>query len=308
MPLQQSPLSLPLKVLLVGYGPMALALGYKLSFLKDTIDFLGQIILPDSAAAEVSPWNTWVFPSINHYESHMRLMALQPQLILVASWPEKLQPHTLNIPGLGFINVHGSLLPRHRGPNPYIAALLSNDRETGVTFHWMDSGWDTGPLAWQVQVPILPADTGGDLQKRAAQIAQETLPEVLQRFIEGTLPALPQAQEEGNYFRIEPSLTQVDWSLPPPDILKHQQALSPWFMPCGQLGKRVARFKHLQTVTSTKDAPPGTILKRQGSVLTVSTGHPHQSLETQTQLPPGSPLDFWHLRPGLRFAPWPVVQ
>ncbi len=92
-----------------------------------------------------------------------QLRAWKPDLIVVAAFGQILRPDVLNLPRYGCVNIHASLLPRHRGAAPIQAALLAGDEETGVTIMLMDEGIDTGLILARRAVPIAPDETGGSL-------------------------------------------------------------------------------------------------------------------------------------------------
>ena len=104
-----------------------------------------------------------------------RLRALAPDLLLVVAYGQIFPPELLRVPRLGALNLHFSLLPRHRGASPVQAALLSGDRETGVTVQWMTEGLDEGPVATQRVVPIEDGEDAGALGVRLAAIGAEVL-------------------------------------------------------------------------------------------------------------------------------------
>jgi len=122
-----------------------------------------------------------------------RLSAWRPDLIVVAAFGQILPQAVLDLPPQGCLNVHASLLPRWRGPSPISAAILSGDRETGVTIMKMDSGVDTGPILAQIQTPIGSGETTGNLSERLAEIGAKLLVESLPAYLAGRL--LPQPQD-----------------------------------------------------------------------------------------------------------------
>ncbi len=104
-----------------------------------------------------------------------QLQAWAPELIVVAAYGQILRSTVLELPRLGCVNVHGSLLPRWRGAAPIQAAILAGDIQTGVTIMKMDSGVDTGPMLSQRAMPIKPDDTAGSLFERMSMLGAELL-------------------------------------------------------------------------------------------------------------------------------------
>ena len=150
--------------------------------------------------------------------------------LLVCAWGEILKSPLLDL-SLPIVNMHPSLLPHHRGINPYISTICQGETETGVTFHQIvDTGIDTGPIILQERVPILPNDTGGELQIRCEAHAQTMMPQVADWFVNPT-PGQPQAPG-GSYFAA-PTQTDacLDWALAPDDLCRRARAMQPWFSP-----------------------------------------------------------------------------
>jgi methionyl-tRNA formyltransferase len=140
----------------------------------------------------------------NSEECVERLRALQVDLILVAAFSHILKPALLQIPRLGCINVHPSLLPRYRGPNPCYWVLARGERSTGITIHHMDDGIDSGDLIEQAELLILPDDDEWTLRVRAAQLGARRLPNVIRELVEGQAPRIPQDESLASYYPFPP--------------------------------------------------------------------------------------------------------
>ena len=113
-----------------------------------------------------------------------RLEGLSPDLVLIANWPERIGAARLAAAPPRWVNCHPSLLPLWRGANPYTAAVLAGDEQSGVSFHVVDEGLDTGNVLLQERVPVHADDTGGDLRQRCAEAAAALLPALLERLAE----------------------------------------------------------------------------------------------------------------------------
>jgi methionyl-tRNA formyltransferase len=120
------------------------------------------------------------------------LAEMQPDVICVSCFPHRLPPAVLNLPPLGCLNVHPSLLPRFRGPAPLFWALRAGVAETGVTIHFMDEGFDTGDVALQRPFSLTEGLTHAEIETRLAHLGGKLLVEALQKLAAGTLPRLPQ--------------------------------------------------------------------------------------------------------------------
>lgn len=125
-------------------------------------------------------------------ETIAALAALQPDLICVSCFPHRLPPAILQMPRLGCLNVHPSLLPRFRGPAPLFWALRAGVPETGVTVHFMDENFDTGDVALQRPFPLPDGLTHSELETQLAQIGADLLVKAVPKAAAGTLPCQPQ--------------------------------------------------------------------------------------------------------------------
>ncbi|MGC8837080.1 MAG: methionyl-tRNA formyltransferase [Anaerolineae bacterium] len=158
-----------------------------------------------------------------------RLRDLAPQVVVVAAFGMLLPPEFLALPPKGCLNVHASLLPRHRGAAPIPAAILAGDRETGVTIMLMDEGLDTGPVLSQASCPVGDEDTAGTLSERLAQLGRDLLLETLPRWVAGEIVPRPQDAEGVTY---APPLRTADaeilWTKPAERLAREVRAFNPW--------------------------------------------------------------------------------
>lgn len=123
---------------------------------------------------------------------HEELAPLAPDVMVVAAYGKILPPELLAVPKHGCVNVHGSLLPRWRGAAPIQRAVAAGDPTTGVCLMVMEAGLDTGPVFARGEIPIGPADTGGSMHDKLAQLGAQLLLAELPAFLEGQRPAVPQ--------------------------------------------------------------------------------------------------------------------
>ncbi|TET38014.1 MAG: methionyl-tRNA formyltransferase, partial [Dehalococcoidia bacterium] len=130
------------------------------------------------------------------------LARLRPDVIVVAAFGRILAREVLAIPPFGCINLHPSLLPRHRGPSPVQGAILAGDDWTGVTLMLMDEGVDSGAILSQRRVAIEPEDTTESLTKKLAQVAAQLLEETLPLWLSHSLTPPPQAEEGAPYTQL----------------------------------------------------------------------------------------------------------
>jgi methionyl-tRNA formyltransferase len=167
--------------------------------------------------------------SLKEAEEVARLAGYRPDIIIVAAFGQLLPQAVLDIPRHGCLNIHPSLLPRHRGASPVAAAILAGDNETGVTIMLLDSGLDTGPILAQEKMAISPQDTTGSLSAKLSQMAEEMLPDVLHRWIADEITPRPQNEVEATYSAaLKKEDGEIDWRLPAPDIGRRVRAYQPW--------------------------------------------------------------------------------
>ena len=157
------------------------------------------------------------------------LRELKPEVIVVAAYGLILPQAVLDVPPFGCLNVHGSILPRHRGAAPIPAAILAGDAETGITIMKMDAGLDTGPLLSVAREPIRPDDTTASLGERLSLVGAQLMADTLPKYLRGEIVPLPQPEEGATYSpKIEKANAQIDWSKPAVEIERMMRAYTPW--------------------------------------------------------------------------------
>lgn len=207
--------------------------------------------------------------SLRPADEAAKLAALAPDAIVVAAYGLILPQSVLDIPRLGCLNIHGSLLPRWRGAAPIHRALLAGDQKTGITIMRMEAGLDTGPMYIKDSVPLTDTTTAQDLHDALAAMGARLIVTALDGVAEGSLTPTPQPDEGACYAA---KLTKADGVMDfrqPAEVLARQvRALNPWpgayfHMPDGQTVKVLAAEKTDET------GAPGCLLDDQ---LTVACG------------------------------------
>ena len=187
------------------------------------------------------------------------LRELKPDLCVTAAFGQILSREILEIPPLGNINVHASLLPRHRGAAPIAYAIMAGDKKTGVTTMMMDEGIDTGDILMQQETEIGESETCAELTERLGKIGAETLRATLQALTEGTLKQIPQKNEEMTY---DPMLTKemgtTDFTGSADSVRGLINGLNPW--PCVSIPWGGERLKLLRAAGAEGTGTPGEIL------------------------------------------------
>src|ERR1051325_4993331 len=140
------------------------------------------------------------------------IRALKPDVIVVMAYGQILPRAVLEIPRIACLNLHASLLPRHRGAAPIQAAIVAGDRETGISVMYMDEGLDTGDVLLQKQIGIAPDETGGSLHDRLAEIAPAALNDALSLLESGTAPRIRQDSSASTYApKLDREDGRIDW-------------------------------------------------------------------------------------------------
>lgn len=158
-----------------------------------------------------------------------RLASFAPELIVVAAFGRILPPEVLALPKFGCLNVHPSLLPRHRGSSPIATAILQGDEVTGVTIMLLDEGMDTGPILSQREMPISADDTTGSLTVSLAQAGAQLLMETLPLWFKGEIKPRPQEESQVSYTKaIAKEDGEIDWQLSALELWRRVRAFAPW--------------------------------------------------------------------------------
>ncbi len=162
-------------------------------------------------------------------ESVEELKALAPDLCVTAAFGQILSQEILDIPRIGTVNVHSSLLPQYRGSSPINWAIICGETVTGVTTMMTDKGMDTGDILLQKQVEILPDETAGELTMRLADVGAQLLVETIRQLEMGTCPRKPQDHEKMSYYpMLKKEMGLIDWQMSAGEICCRIRGLSPW--------------------------------------------------------------------------------
>ncbi len=235
-----------LKVVLLGYGELAqsLALGilqtnhkiigvmrWERPGVNGFIRMIRDTFAPDTLLSIIRANNLREIKAkrANSKAFIKEMQRLKPDVIIVGSWGEILKKEVLDLPKLAFINCHPSLLPKHRGSNPYVSAIKIGETGTGVTFHIVNEKIDAGDILLQAEVAITGIDTGETLKNKCAFKAKESVKVLLSGLEQGNLIPLKQNEAEASYF---PAISEddafINWKKPAEEIHNHIRALYPW--------------------------------------------------------------------------------
>jgi methionyl-tRNA formyltransferase len=201
------------------------------------------------------------------------LAALRADLMVVVAYGLILPPGVLDMPRLGCINVHASLLPRWRGAAPIQRAILAGDRETGVCLMQMEPGLDTGPVLASASCTVEPDDTGGRLHDRLAIMGAQLLGENLDRLARGELVPRRQDDSQACYAdKLEKSEALIDWTMSAERIARQVRAFNPWPVAETRYSGRQLRIWEARPVTREATLSPGTVLDSGKAGIDVACG------------------------------------
>lgn len=246
-------------------------------------------------------------PTLRDPAAQEELRALAPDLMVVVAYGLILPQVVLDIPRLGCINSHASLLPRWRGAAPIQRAVQAGDAESGVTVMQMEAGLDTGPMLLKATTPITAGDTGGSLHDRLAQLGPQAVVQAIAGLAAGTLQGEVQDDALATYaHKLNKDEARIDWNRPADELERLVRAFNPWPICHSTLDGQP--LKVLAAEPAEGRGQPGQILDASKDGLTVACGEGALRL-TRLQLPGGKPLAFADLYNSRReqFAPGQVL-
>ena len=200
------------------------------------------------------------------------LNRLRPDAIVVAAFGRILPNGVLGMPDFGCINIHPSLLPRHRGPSPIQGAILAGDEYTGATIMLMDAGIDSGPILAQREAPIDPMDTAQSLSAKLALLAAQLLEETLPPWFSRAITPQPQNDSDASYTTpLAKEQGIIDWHLPAVDIWRRVRAYQPWPGCQTRWRRSVLKVIEAACLPGGRDQP-GRVIALEGNGVGVQTG------------------------------------
>jgi methionyl-tRNA formyltransferase len=198
-----------------------------------------------------------------------RLERVGARLFFVTAYGRILPGSVLDIPASGCVNLHASLLPRHRGAAPIPWAILRGDAETGLSLMLMDEGMDTGPVIATWSTPIGEDETAGALADRLAEASEGFVQGELPRYLAGELAPVEQPSEGATMApRLSKTDGSVDWSRPAAQVARQVRAVTPWPGATTCIGERQVRIHAVRLPGEGEEPPPdaeaGTLFCGQG--------------------------------------------
>lgn len=227
--------------------------------------------------------------SLRHAEVTQRIIDEEPDLVVVAAFGMILGKWILELPKLGCVNLHASLLPKYRGASPISAAILAGDDVTGVTLMQMDRGLDTGDMLATIEVAIAGVDTTESLTPRLADAAAELLDSRLTDLLTSRIKPVSQPDGATETRQLTKNDGRIDWSMSAVEIERHVRAMWSWPRAWTVLGDDTRMQIHAARVVANEQLSRGEIASRDKAVY---IGTSDGSLElVRVQLPGGKPIE-----------------
>lgn len=242
----------------------------------------GKKLMPSPVKVLAQQHNLPVFQpaSLRAAENQQLIADLEADVMVVVAYGLILPKAVLEMPRLGCINVHGSLLPRWRGAAPIQRSLWAGDEETGVTIMQMDVGLDTGDMLYKLACPITAQDTSASLYDKLAQLGPQGLLETLAQLAEGR--AQPQVQNEAlvTYAeKLSKEEAKLDWSLPAAQLERCIRAFNPWPMSYFLIDEQPVKVWQASVIPASGGKTPGTIIEANKQGIQVATAEGVLNLE-----------------------------
>lgn len=200
-----------------------------------------------------------------------RLREAAPDIIVVVAYGKILRPRVLQLPPLGCVNAHASILPRYRGAAPINWAIVRGETETGVSIMKLDEGMDTGPVGLVRRLGIAPDDTAASLTEKLAHAAASAMVEALDLIESGEAAWTPQDEDAATY---APMLAKddgvIDWMRSAGEIDRLVRGVTPW--PGGQTRLGGAMLKILEAVPEGAEGEPHTVLRADRGGIVIACG------------------------------------
>jgi len=217
--------------------------------------------------------------NVNNEESLKRLKGFNPDIILVVAYGQILSNHILNIPKIGCINIHGSLLPKYRGAAPINRAIINGEKETGITFMFMNEKIDAGDIIFQEKIDILPDETCGELYYRLSDLSASSLPKLLEKIKSGRIERIPQDNKLATFARkMNKEDGKIDWSNKGEKVYNLIRGTIPYpgaFTYYNGRKLKITRARFLedyQDKADTGSLKPGRAVKIEKDAVLISTG------------------------------------
>jgi methionyl-tRNA formyltransferase len=227
----------------------------------------------DAAVCMECPCEVFQPLTIKNDLTEEKIRSAEPDLLVVVAFGQILPQKILDIPRLGAINVHASLLPKLRGSAPIQWAILNGEIETGITTMKMDAGLDTGDILLQAKIPILANETAEILHCRLSQLGADALIDTLKSLQEGTLSPVHQDPALATHApMLKREDGRIDWRRSAVEIERWVRGMTPWPGAFTFLGKNRLKIFNCEVLSISHDDEPGTVLPGFEGEIRVATG------------------------------------
>lgn len=235
------------------------------------------VFSPVKQAALAHDLPVWQPGSFKKSENSQALAAFQADLYVVAAFGQILPQSVLDQPRYGTLNIHASLLPKYRGPDPIAEAILQGDSESGVSIMLLDAGIDTGPVLLQQRVPLAKDETTGTLTVKLAQQGAQALLEALPLWLAGAITPQPQDEQKASHTQmLRKEDGRISWEKPASVLARQVRAYTPWPSSYTSWKGKILKIVAAQAISpASVNLPPGTVTVREvagHNVLAVVTG------------------------------------
>ncbi len=212
------------------------------------------------------------------------LKDIAPDLVVVVAYGKILPQSVLDIPPMGCVNMHASILPELRGAGPVQWSILNHKPETGVTAMYMSAGMDEGDMIEVRKTPIDPMETGAELMDRLSEIAAELACDTIENLSKGTAVRTPQDSSKATYApMLDKTLCPINWEQPLQYVIDQVRGLIPWPVATTVIQDKNFRIFRVEDTAKTTEAQPGTLLALTKKGLEIACGDGKIAVITQLQ-------------------------
>lgn len=242
-------------------------------------------VTPVKREAEAHGVPVFQFERVRKQEGLDAMRSLKPDIVVTAAFGQILSKKLLEVPRLGTVNVHASLLPKHRGSAPINWSIIHGEKVTGVTTMLTDVGLDTGDMLLKREVEIGENETAGQLTERLSHVGAELLKETLPAYWAGEITPIPQKEEEMTY---DPMMTKelgrIDWTKSASEIDCLVRGVNPWPGAFSTMNGDVIKVWLAKKCDETTSQAPGTVIAasaKEGLIVACGNGETVEIIEMQ---------------------------
>ncbi|MFP4453561.1 MAG: methionyl-tRNA formyltransferase [Desulfobacterales bacterium] len=239
---------------------------------------------------------------------YSKIREIRPDLFVVAAFGHILPKRLLELPAMGAVNLHASLLPKYRGPCPIQWAIINGETETGVTSMLMDAGLDTGEILLSQKTPIYADDTAGKLHDRLSQISTDVLTRTLEGFCKGSIRPVPQNHAMASYAPLlKKSDGHLDWTRSAEYLERFIRGMSPWPGAYTYWDKKRLNIYMAEVRPCSRNRQPGTVIEAFDNELRVAAGKDAVSI-MEIQAESGRRMDITEFLKGAHLPSGTVLK